>query len=350
MSEAVPPAPAPGRDETSSPESLSDYVRLWWQGVTYGELGSLPIIVGLGLIVLIFGVLDDTFLTERNFTNLLLQMAAIATIAIGVVFVLLIGEIDLSVAFVSAVGGVVTTLLLRPDDPGWPWWAAIGAGLLCTTAIGFVQALVITKAGVPSFVVTLSGLLIWSGVVLILTTQASSVGTIRIQDGTVIGIANDFLSDTAGWVVGALVVAAFALTQLQTARARRAGGLLAKPTVVTALQILGLAVVTFAAVWYANKDRGVPKVVVILGVLLVFWSFVASRTRFGRHVYSVGGNAEASRRAGINVDRVRIAVFMISGFMAGVGGIMLASRLRSVATNTGGGNLLLLVIDRKSVV
>ena len=342
-SEAVPPADAPGSDETS-PETLSGYVHLWWQGVKYGELGSLPIIVGLGIIVLIFGLLDSTFLDERNFTNLLLQMAAIATIAIGTVFVLLIGEIDLSVAFVSAVGGVVMTLLLRPEDPGWPWWLAIAVALLCTTGIGFVQALVITKAGVPSFVVTLSGLLIWSGVVLILVTRVSDVGTIRIQDETVKGIANDFLSDVQGWIVAAVVVVAFAILQLQTARARRAGGLVAKPGVVIVLQILGLAAVTFAAVWYANKDRGVPKVIVILGIFLVFWSFIASRTRFGRHVYSVGGNAEASRRAGINVDRVRIAVFMISGFMAGVGGIMLASRLSSVATNTGGGNLLLLVI------
>jgi D-xylose transport system permease protein len=271
-------------------------------------------------------------------------MAAIATIAIGVVFVLLIGEIDLSVAFVSGVGGVVMTMLLRPDNPGWPWWLAIAAALLCTTAIGFAQALVITKAGVPSFVVTLAGLLIWSGVVLILVTGVSEVGTIRIQDETVVGLANDFLSETQGWIVGAVVVAAFALPQLQTLRTRRAGGLQTKPNVVLALQVLGLAAVTFAAVWYANKDRGVPKVVVILGIFLVFWSFVASRTRFGRHVYAVGGSAEAARRAGINVDRVRIAVFMISGFMAGVGGILLASRLRSVATNTGGGNLLLVVI------
>jgi len=334
--------PTPARE--TSPTTLSGYLRLWWQGVKYGELGSLPIIAGLAVIVVIFGVLDDTFLTERNFTNLLLQMTYIAAIAIGVVFVLLIGEIDLSVAFVSGVGGVVMTLLLRPDDPGWPWWLAIAVALLCTTAIGFIQALVITKAGVPSFVVTLAGLLIWSGVVLILTTQASGVGTIRIQDDTVVGIANDFLSDTAGWAVGAVVVAAFAVSQLYTARTRRTGGLLAKPSVVIVLQIVGLAVVTFAAVWYANEDRGVPKVAVILGVLLVFWSFVASRTRFGRHVYAVGGSAEAARRAGIPVDRVRIAVFMISGFMAGVGGVMLASRLRSVATNTGGGNLLLLVI------
>jgi D-xylose transport system permease protein len=336
-------APLAGRDESSA-DTLSDYARLRWQGIKYGELGSLPIIAGLAVIVVIFGLLDDTFLTERNFTNLLLQMAAISTIAIGVVFVLLIGEIDLSVAFVSGVGGVVMTMLLRPDNPGWPWWLAIAAALLCTTAIGFAQALVITKAGVPSFVVTLAGLLIWSGVVLILVTGVSEVGTIRIQDETVVGLANDFLSETQGWIVGAVVVAAFALPQLQTLRTRRAGGLQTKPNVVLALQVLGLAAVTFAAVWYANKDRGVPKVVVILGIFLVFWSFVASRTRFGRHVYAVGGSAEAARRAGINVDRVRIAVFMISGFMAGVGGILLASRLRSVATNTGGGNLLLVVI------
>lgn len=330
--------------EEPSPDTLAGYLRLWWQGVRAGELGSLPILVGLVLIFVIFGILEDQFITERNFTNLLLQMAGIATIAIGVVFVLLIAEIDLSVAFVSAVGGVVMTLLLRPDDPGWPWWLAIGVALLCTTAIGLVQGLVITKAGVPSFVVTLSGFLVWSGVVLILTTRASRVGTIRIQDDTVVGIANDFLSDVWGWVLGAVVVAAYALVQMRTVLTRRAHGLLTKPLLLTALQIAGLAAITFLAVWYANKDRGVPKVALILGLFLLFWSFIASRTRFGRHVYAVGGNPEAARRAGINVDRVRIMVFMISGFMAGVGGIILASRLRSVATNTGGGNLLLLVI------
>jgi len=325
-------------------QTFSGYVSTWWQGVRGGELGSLPIIVGLVVIFVVFGLLEENFLTERNFTNLLLQMAAVATIAIGIVFVLLIGEIDLSVAFVSAVGGVVMTLLLRPDDPGWPWWAAIGFALLCTTAIGFAQALMITKAGVPSFVVTLAGLLIWSGVVLILTTQYSTAGTIRVQDETVVDIANGFMSDLLGWILAAVVVVAFAVSQVWNSIVRRSGGLAAKPNIVIALQVLGLAVVMFAAVWYANKDRGVPYVTVILGLFLIFWSFIASKTSFGRHVYAVGGNPEAARRAGINVDNVRIAVFMISGFMAGVGGIMLASRLRSVATNTGGGNLLLLVI------
>jgi D-xylose transport system permease protein len=336
-------------DETGQPlrpadQTLSGYVRRWWQKVRTGDLGSLPIVIGLVVIVIVFGTLDDVFLTERNFTNLLLQMAPVATLAIGIVFVLLIGEIDLSVAFVSAVGGVVMTLLIRPDDPGLPWFVAIAAALAVTMTIGFLHALIITKAGVPSFVVTLAGLLIWSGVVLYLMTEATTTGTIRIQEPTIVGIANNFLSDEWGVVIGVLIVVGYALSQLQTARSRRAGGLDAKPASLLVLQIAGLAVVTFVAVWYANLDRGVPTVTVILGALIVFWTFVASRTRFGRHVYAVGGNPEAARRAGINVDRLRIVVFTINGFMAGVGGIVLASRLRSVATSSGGGDILLNVI------
>jgi D-xylose transport system permease protein len=328
----------------AAPATVGDYARQWWRGVRSGELGSLPIVVGLAIIVVVFGTLDDTFLTERNFTNLLLQMAYLATIAIGTVFVLLLGEIDLSVAYVSAVGGVLMTLLLRPQASDWPWWLAIAAALLATTAIGLVQALVITKAGVPSFVVTLAGLLIWSGVVLILTTQYSTSGTIRIQDDTTVGIANNFLSDAGGWIVGIAAVAGFAVSHLLTARSRLARGLDAMPLTLIVLQVAALAAVVAFAVWYANRDRGIPQVTLLVLVLFVFWSFIASRTRFGRHVYAVGGNAEAARRAGINVDRVRILVFMIAGFMAGLGGIILASRLRSVATNAGGGDLLLNVI------
>ncbi len=339
--EVLPPAAPPVEVPA---ETLGGYARRWWEKIRAGDLGSLPLVVGLVVIVAVFGGLDSTFFVERNFTNLLLQMAPLATIAIGIVFILLIGEIDLSVAYVSAVGGVMMTLLLRPEASNWPWWAAIGVAVAITTAIGFVHALVVTKAGVPSFVVTLAGLLIWSGVVLILTTTYSTAGTIRIQNPTVIGLANNFLTHTWGWIVAIGVVAGYALTQWQTGRARRAGGLYAKPVSLLALQVAGLAAVTFAAVWYANRDRGVPTVTLILLALLVFWSFIAARTRFGRHVYAVGGNPEAARRAGIGVDRVRIMVFMINGFMAGVGGILFASRLRSVATGTGGGNLLLNVI------
>lgn len=330
--------------ETTNHQGLGDYTRLWWGRVRGGELGSLPIVIGLVVISIVFGALDDTFLTERNFTNLLLQMAAVSTLAIGIVFVLLIGEIDLSVAFVSAVGGVIMTLLLRPGESDWPWWAAIGVGVACTTIIGFLHALIITKAGVPSFVVTLAGLLTWSGVVLVLTVQFSNAGTIRIEDDVAVGIANQFLPEVWGWILGGVAVVAYAATNLRRARSRRASGLQGKPMLLVWLQVAGLAVVTFAAVGYANMDRGVPTVTVILLVFIAFWTFVASKTPFGRHVYAVGGNAEAARRAGINVDRVRIYVFMINGFMAGVGGIILASRLRSVSTGSGGGNLLLNVI------
>lgn len=341
---AVAPEGATRRGE----QSVGTYVRAWWDKVRSGDLGSLPIVVGILAILIVFGIVDSRFFSPQNFTNLLLQMAPVATIAIGIVFVLLIGEIDLSAAFVSAVGGVVMTLLLRPDDPGWPWWMAVLVALALTTFIGFLHALVITKAGVPSFVVTLAGLLTWSGVVLVLTTQFSTAGTIRIQDTTVVSIANRLLPAALGWTVAALVIVGFALTEFISARTRRAGGLEAKPVPVLVARVVGVAVATLFAVWYANTpvpgrvlERGLPMVTVILLVFLAAWSFVASRTRFGRHVYAVGGNAEAARRAGINVDRVRIAVFMISSFMAGLGGIILASRLRSVATNTGGGNLLL---------
>lgn len=337
------PAATPGTDPAPS-AGFSGYFRLWSERLRAGELGALPIGLGLLIIFATFGILDDTFYSARNFTNLLLQMVVFATIAIGVVFVLLIAEIDLSVAFVSAVGGVVMALLLRPDSPGWPAWAAIGVALLITTIIGWAQGMVITKAGVPSFVVTLAGLLIWSGVVLILTTAATNIGTIRIQDDFVVGIANAFLSDAQGWALAFTVVLGFAGVNTWTAISRRSRGLPTKPSSVIAIQTIGLAIVTFGAVAYANSDRGVPRGTVILIVLLLFWSFVASRLRFGRHVYAIGGNPEAARRAGINVDRVRVLVFMIMGLMAGVGGIMFASRLRSVSTAQGGGNLLLLVI------
>ena len=325
-------------------ETIGDYARNWLRRVRAGDLGSLPIIIGFVVIAIIFGILEPLFFSPRNFVNLLLQMSGITTLAIGIVFVLLIAEIDLSVGFVSAVGAVIMTLLLRESGPAWPWPLAIGAGLLVTASIGLLHGLIITKAGVPSFVVTLAGFLGWSGVVLILTTELSTAGVIVIQNPVVLGVANAFLPAIWGWILFAVIVGGFAVLWLNQRRALLRQNLSAKPVSVIALQVVGLAVIVGAAVWYANQDRGVPVVTVIILILLAFWSYIALRTRFGRYVYAVGGNPEAARRAGINVDRIRIYVFMICSFMAGVGGIILASRLRSVDTNSGGGNLLLLAI------
>jgi D-xylose transport system permease protein len=218
------------------------------------------------------------------------------------------------------------------------------AALAVATAIGAAQGAIITKARVPSFVVTLAGYLTWSGVVLILMTQFSTAGTIVIQDRTILGVANAYLSKPLGWALYGVTVAAYALSQLNRRRTLRSQNLSVKPAAVVAGQVLALAIIAGLAVYHANTNRGVPVVAVIVLVFLLFWTFIASRTTFGRYVYAVGGNPEAARRAGINVDRIRITVFMIASFMAGVGGIVLASRLRSVDTNAGGGNLLLNVI------
>jgi D-xylose transport system permease protein len=321
--------------------TLSDVLRDWWRRVQVGDIGSLPIIVGLVVIAVIFGLAEPLFFSSRNFVNLLLQMAGIATMAIGVVFVLLIGEIDLSIGYVSGVAAVVMVLLLRPDFQNFPWPLAIGISLIIVILIGFLQGTIITKTGAHSFVVTLAGLLVWSGVVLILTTVYSTGGTIVIQNDVVVGIANDFLPPTIGWVLWGLSIAFFAFSRFSRRRALQRQNLPIGPISALILQLVGLTAVTGFALWYANQDRGVPVVFVIVWVFLLFWTFIADRTRFGRYVYAVGGNPEAARRAGINVDRIRIQVFMITSFMAGVGGIILASRLRSVDTATGGGNLML---------
>lgn len=335
--------------ETPS-ESVSDYAAERWRAVQAGELGSLPIILGLIVIVAVFGTLEENFLTAQNFTNLLLQMAPIAFLAIGIIFILLIADgevvtIDLSVAFVAGTGGTVLVLLQRPDDPGWPWWACIIATLVLTTVIGLVHALIITKLGVPSFVTTLAGFLVWSGVVLWLTLDFTDAGFVSIRDQNLIDISNKFYSDDwVGWALGLIIIGGYALFQLRDVRSRRARGLSTRPTPVVLAQIAGVAVLLVAAVIITGRDRGIPLVTIILAVFLAFWTFVAAKTRFGRHIYAVGGSPEAARRAGINVDNIRIAVFMVNGFMAGVGGIVLVSRLRSTSSNIAGGNLLLEVI------
>jgi D-xylose transport system permease protein len=330
---------APPVDEPVAPrETVQIYARRWWDNVRSGDLGSLPIIIGLILIAIIFQSQNDRFLTAGNFVNLLIQGAAFATIAMGIVFVLLLGEIDLSIGYVSGVAGVICTLLLLPDGnevaPAIALALALGAG----AAIGVLHGVIITKVGVPSFVVTLAGLLAWNGVVLLLI---GSRGTVILQDDFIIGFANDFLSEGMSWLLVLVAVGGFAAIQLNGLRKRAKLDLPNDPMLIVGARIAGLAVALAAVVWVCNDDRGVPYVAVLVGALLVFWTWVARRTKFGRYVYAVGGNQEAARRAGIDVDRIKIMVFAICSLMAALGGIILASRLRSVDTNAGGGSILL---------
>jgi D-xylose transport system permease protein len=267
------------------------------------------------------------------------QMAAFAVIGMGIVFVLLLGEIDLSIGFVSGVGGVLTALLMLPD--GSNELGAIPAILIALAAgvgIGVLHGLIITKIGVPSFVVTLAGLLAWNGVVLLLIGNR---GTVIIQNDFVVGFANDFLPAATAWIVLLAGVGLYAGILLNTYRVRRSAGLVNEPQLLILLRVGALALIGVVVVVVANQDRGIPYVLIVLTALFILWTYVLNRTRFGRHVYAVGGSAEAARRAGINVDRVKIVCFAICSAMAVLGGIILASRLRSIDTNSGGGSVLL---------
>jgi D-xylose transport system permease protein len=334
VSTAAPPAP-------SGAQGVGEAVRDWWTDVRSGQLGSLPIIVGLIIIAIVFQSQNDRFLTAGNFVNLIVQSAAIAIIAMGVVFVLLLGEIDLSVGYVSGVAGVIAAVLLIPDGNEVATWIAIVLALGSGIAIGTLHGLIITKIGIPSFVVTLAGLLAWNGVVLLLI---GSRGTVVLQDDFMIGLANDFLPEATSWILMLVCVAIYAGVQLNEVRVRRRAGLEHDPLPLIGLRVAGLLVALGAVVWVANDDRGIPYVFLVVGFFFVFWTFVLNRTRFGRYIYAVGGSAEAARRAGINVDRIKIYVFAICSFMAAVGGLVLASRLRSVDTNAGGGEILLFSI------
>ena len=329
-----PPVPSEG----PARDTVAAYARRWWVDVKSGELGSLPIFVGLIIIAIVFQIQNDRFLTASNFVNLIVQTAPYAVIAMGVTFVLLLGEIDLSIGFVSGVGGVLIALLVAPDGNELATAPAMVLCLLAGLAIGLLHGLIITKVGVPSFVVTLAGLLAWNGVVLLLI---GSRGTVILQNDTVIGLANDFLAPGAAWILAAVCVALYAGVQLVSLRSRQKAGLDVAPTVIVILRVVGLAIALGVVVAVCNENRGLPYAAVVIAVLFVVLTYMLNRTRFGRHIYAVGGNAEAARRAGINVDNVRIACFALCSLLAVLGGIILASRLRSVDTNTGGGQALL---------
>ena len=335
---AVGAAPAQAPDEPD-PNSLRAIAQRKWEAWKAGDVGVMPVVVALIIITLVFYKVNSNFLTAGNFTNLMVQMAAVTTIAIGVVFVLLLGEIDLSIGYVSGIAGVVVAKLQFPDS-SWEvrGVAAIAIAVAVTALIGLFQGSFVAIIGVPSFVVTLAGLLFWQGVILY---TIGDQGVIVIDDSLINNVANYFFSDTAGYLIAAIATGLFVIATLAGVISRRRHGILADNLVLVVAKIVGLAVIAFGVVYWANEERGFPVAFLLVIVLLVFWTWVAERTTFGRHVYAVGGNAEAARRAGINVRNIRLIVFMISGAMAGLGGVIFASRLNSVDLNAGGGTILL---------
>ena len=303
-----------------------------------GNLGSGPVILALGLMVLVFGLTASNFFSAVNFNNIIVQMAGTTLLAYGIVFVLLIGEIDLSVSYVSGVAGVVVAEMQLPGSGhALPGLIAIALAIIAGAAIGAGQGSIVALIGVPSFVVTLAGFEIWQGVIQRTITQ----GVIVIQDHTINDTAGYFFGNLGGWIIAGIVSAVYVGGILSSVLSNRRHGVPVRDPALVAGKLVVVPVVVFGTVAICNHDRGVPFALLLVVAMLLIWTFVAKRTTFGRHVYAVGGNAEAARRAGINVARIRILVFAISGAMSGLGGVVLVARLNSADLNAGGGTLLI---------
>jgi D-xylose transport system permease protein len=304
-----------------------------------GELGSIRVLVAIAVIWTIFQIANDRFLSAVNLTNLTLQIAAVATISIGVVLVLLLGEIDLSVGAVSGfAAGVMAVLTVKE---GLNPELAIAAGLAVGALIGLFNGFFTTVFGIPSFVVTLAGLIGWQGALLLVL---GDTGTVPLPPSTITDLTGTFFDPALGWALAIAVVGTYAGSVLWARTRRVRAGLAVPPLVQALIAPVLVAAGTFAAVAILNEDRGVPLAVVIVVALTAIFAFITERTRFGRHIFAVGGNAEAARRAGIRVQRVRVAVFTIASALAAFGGILAASRLLAVNQQSGSGEVLLFAI------
>ena len=319
-------------------QGIGQSLGAWFTKVRSGDMGSLPAILGLIVLVLLFAALRPTFSTPLNFANFLTQAAVVMILAMGLIFVLLLGEIDLSAGVTSGVAGAILAVLMSKN--GAPWYVAAGAAIAAGLIIGFCIGLLVAKVGIPSFVVTLALFLAFQGLVLVIIGEG---GNVRITDPVIKAIENDNLPIWLGWALYVVVVVGYLAAALIGRQRRQARGFPGASLGVIGLKTVVLAVIGFAAVWVLSLERstnpevnplsGVPIIVPILLILTLGFGFVLNRTRFGRHIYAVGGNAEAARRAGIRISQVRIACFTICSTTAAFAGIVAASRAASVDPN-----------------
>lgn len=325
--------------------AASDY----WARVKAGDIGSLPAVLGLIALCIVFGSMSSVFLTPGNFANLITQAAAVIVIAMGLVFVLLLGEIDLSAGYTAGVTGAVLVILITNE--GQPWYVALVASIAVGVLLGFFLGTLVARLGIPSFVVTLAAFLAFQGILLLLAGEG---GTIRVEDETVLAVQNSNMSPVVSWVFFIVVAVAYVLSGLSAMNSRRKAGLKTELKKLWIIKTAGLLLITGLAVFALNLERsnnpdlvslkGIPYVVPVILLLLVIGTFVLGRTAFGRHIYAVGGNAEAARRAGINVKRIRITAFMICSGLAAIAGLIFASRQNSISPTTGGSSTLLYAV------
>jgi len=333
-------------------DSLSEYAKIWWTRVRGGESGALPVVIGLVVIVIYFQSRNSQFLSAGNLVNLMTQAGWLVALGMAEVFVLLLGEIDLSIGYSSFMGATVALWMEQPPHPA-PVWLAVVTCLAIPAAYSAIQGAIVCWLKLPSFVVTLAGLLAGQGLLLYLFNVLSpkTGGTIRLYSNVLRDIEAGQMTPAVGWIV--MVVAVVLCGAFFVARdtRRRTSGLAAPPMSVTALKVVVMAVAGVVLVLIGNSNRGelaplrgLPWVVVVILVLLAAWSLLLSRTKFGRYMYAIGGNPEAARRAGINLTRIRVAAFGLCGLTAGVMGIIFASNVASVSNDVDGGQYVLFAV------
>lgn len=336
--------------EAGATSGIGQAVRDYVARVRGGDIGSLPAVLGLIVLVALFGALEtNVFLSTLNFANLLNQGAAIIVLAMGLIFVLLLGEIDLSAGFAAGTAAAVMAVTL--NSFGWAWPLTLAAAILTGVVIGLIIGLLVARLGIPSFVVTLAAFLALQGVMLWIIGEG---GTIPIRDEALLLIMNKNMPVLLGWALWALVTGLFALVTLLKIIKRRRLGLSSEAISVWIIKVISLGVLLGVATYVLNLERqranakviiqGVPWVVPLIIALLVVLTFVTTRTAFGRHIYAVGGNAEAARRAGISVSGVKIACFILCSSLAALAGVLIASRDNSVSPTTGGAQTLLFAV------
>jgi len=338
-------------------QSLGEWLRAWLTRIRSGDSGVLPVILALLIITIVFQAIspNHVFLSAGNLVNLFQQSAVFMVLAMGEIFVILLGEIDLSIAYAGGVGAAVTVQLVQPATTKWPWWAAIIAGLVVCAVIGALQGSLITRLRLSSLIVTLAGLLIWQGTMLIILGLAfsgyPSLAGLDSNRQVLYNLMNGTIDPVISWIGAAVIIVAIAALLWFGDSRRRRSGLVAPPVSLTIIKIALIALIAIAVVAICNVNRaafgtlaGVPWVIPIVLAVFGLWMVILQRTKFGRYVYAIGGNPEAARRAGINLAAVRTLCFIICSFTAGIGLLLYASYLGGMSGNINGGQLVLYAI------
>lgn len=334
--------------DTPTP-SLKSATSDYWARVKSGDIGSLPAVLGLIALCAVFTVMNSSFLTPGNFANLLTQAAGVIVIAMGLIFVLLLGDIDLSAGYSAGVSGAVLVILVTNHH--WSWAPALLVSIAAGVAMGSIIGILVSYLGIPSFVVTLAMFLAFQGILLLLAGEG---GTIPIDDKTVLAIENSNMKPIISWAFYIGASALYILSGLRKIAVRRKAGLKTELIQLWIFKTVGLLVLCGLAVLALNTERsnnvavvslkGIPDVVPLILAILVVGTFFLSRTSYGRHLYAVGGNTEAARRSGINVKQVRLMAFVICSSLAAVAGLIFVSRANSVSPTTGGNATLLYAV------